>query len=489
MAIKTAAQYLESLAKLDLDLYVLGEKVTNRLEHALVRPSINSVAMTYKLAQKPATKELATTDSMLTGEVVNRFNSLFQSRDDLVKKIKLQRELGRRTGCCFQRCVGMDAINAVFSTTYEMDQKHQTDYHLRFKEYVKFIQSNDLVVNGAMTDVKGDRSRPPGKQSDLDMFVHIVDRNKQGLVIRGAKASQTGAANSHEILIMPTQRLREGDEDYAVCCAFPSDSKGVTMIYGRQPSDTRKLEKGDMDIGNYGFGGHETLTVLENVFVPWERVFMGGEVDFSSMLVERFASYHRQSYGGCKTGVAEVLIGAAAAMADYNGVPEVSHLRDKIAEMVHLCETLYCGGLACSYEGEKTLAGNYQPNILLANVCKLNVTRLPYEICRLAEDVAGGLLVTMPSQADLEHPVVGRLVKKYLRGTEAAPAETRMRMLSLIQCLTMGVAAPSFRTESMHGAGSPMAQKIMIMRQTDLEDKKKLARKLAGIEEREDPLG
>jgi len=488
MALKSPKEYIESLKKLKMELYLLGEKVENRTEHPIIKPSTNSVAMTYKLAQIPETEELATTRSMLTGKKVNRFNSLFQSTDDLVKKIKLQRELGRRTGACFQRCVGMDAINAVFSTSFEIDQKYGTKYHERFKEWLEYIQENDLCVQGAMTDVKGDRGLSPKEQADPDLFVHIVDRSSKGIIIRGAKASQTGTANSHEILLMPTLRIREEEKDYAVCCALPTDAKGVHIIYGRQPCDTRKLEGGEIDVGNYGFGGQETLTIFEDVFVPMERVFMAGEIDFSSMLVERFASYHRQSYGGCKSGIGDVLIGASAMMAEYNGVAKASHIRDKLTEMVHMVETIYSCGLACSYEGVKTLAGNYQSNVLLSNICKLNVTRLPYELTRLAEDIAGGLLVTLPSEKDLRHPKVGKFIEKYLKAKADVPTEARMRMLTLIHAITMGTSAPSYRTESMHGAGSPQAQKIMIERYADLETRKKLAKKLAGVEKRETPF-
>jgi len=488
MGLKTAQQYIESLRALKLDLYLLGEKVENWVDHPIIRPSINSVAMTYKLAQQPETRELATAASTLTGGKVSRFNSLFAGTDELVQKVKLQREMGRRTGACFQRCVGMDAANAVFSTSFEIDQKRGTQYHGRFKDWLKYVQVNDLCVQGAMTDVKGDRGLSPSAQKDPDMFVRIVERTGKGIVIRGAKASQTGAANSHEMLVMPTLRLREGEESYAVCCATPSDAKGVHIIYGRQPSDTRKLEHSEIDVGNYGFGGQETLTVFEDVFVPDERVFMASEIEFASMLVERFASYHRQSYGGCKSGIGDVLVGAAASMADYNGVAKASHVKDKLAEMVHLVESIYACGLACSYEGERTAAGNFQCNVLLANVCKLNVTRMPYELCRLAEDIAGGLLVTMPSEKDLKSPAMGKFVEKYLRGKAEVPTEARMRMLSLIHSMTMGTTAPSYRTESMHGAGSPQAQKIMIERLADLESKKKLARKLAGVDAREDVL-
>ena len=488
MALKTAKEYIESLRRLKLDLYLFGEKVENWVDNPIIRPSINSVAMTYKLAHEPEHEELATTNSVLTGDKVNRFVALFKSTDDLIKKIKLQRVLGQRTASCFQRCVGMDGINAVFSTSYEIDQKYGTAYHQRFREWLKCVQEDDLCVQGAMTDVKGDRGGSPTKQADPDMFVHIVERRSDGIVVRGAKASQTGTVNSHEMLVMPTLRMREGDEDYAVSCAIPTDAEGVHLIYGRQPCDKRKFENGDIDVGNYSFGGQETLTILDNVFVPWNRVFMCGEIDFSIMLVERFAAYHRQSYGGCKPGIGDVLIGAAASMADYNGVPRAPHIRDKLAEMNHLAETIYSCGLACSLEGWKTLAGNYQADILLANVCKQNVTRFPYELGRLAEDIAGGIVVTLPSEEDFRHPVIGEYIDKYLRGAADVPTEHRIRMLTLIHAMCFGTIAPSYHTESLHGAGSPQAQRIMIERQTDMDYKKMLARRLAGIDARENVM-
>jgi len=486
--LKTARQYVDSLRKLKLNLYLLGEKVEDWVNNPIIKPSTNAVAMTYKLAHEPETKDLAVTESMLTGKKVNRFISLFKSPDDMVKKIKLQRELGQRTACCFQRCVGMDGINATFSTTYEIDEKYGTDYHQRFRKWLEYIQDNDFCVAGAMTDVKGHRGVAPSQQQDPDMFVHIAERRDDGIVIRGGKANITGTVNSHEMLLMPTLRMREEDKDYSVCCAVPTDAEGITHIYGRQSCDTRKLEEGDIDVGNYGFGGHETLSIFEDVFVPRDRVFMCGEYDFSIMLVERFAAYHRQSYGGCKPGIADVLIGATASMADYNGVRRAAHIREKIGEMIHLSETIHACGLACAHQGWKTKAGNYQSDILLSNVCKHNTTRFPYEITRLAEDIAGGILVTTPSEKDFKHPEIGKYIDKYLKGDPAYSTEDRYRMLSLIHAMCFGVVAPSYHTESMHGAGSPQAQKIMIERETDMEAKQRFARSIAGIDPREDPL-
>jgi 4-hydroxybutyryl-CoA dehydratase/vinylacetyl-CoA-Delta-isomerase len=478
---KTPEQYIKSLKKLNLEVYLLGERVRDPVEHPIIRPSLNSVVMTYQLAQEDDHKGLMTTTSHLTGKTVNRFTAIHQSAQDLVNKIKMQRLLGQITASCFQRCVGMDAMNALYGTTYETDEKYKTSYHRRFKEFLQRIQEEDLTVDGAMTDVKGDRSLRPVEQADPDMYLRVVERQKGGVVVRGAKAHQTGMVNSHEVIVMPTMALAKDEKDYAVAFAVPTDTRGLFFIYGRQSSDTRKLEGTTIDVGNHKFGGHEVLAIFEDVFVPWERVFLCGETDFAGILVERFAGYHRQSYGGCKVGVGDVLIGAASLAADFNGTSKTSHIADKLIEMVHLNETLYCCGLACSAEGRPTRAGNYEIDMLLANVCKQNVTRFPYEIARLAEDIAGGLMVTMPSEKDLHNERTGPYIEKYLRGVASVPTEHRMRVLRLIENLTLGTAAVGYRTESMHGAGPPQAQRIMIRRQADLEIKKSLAKRIAGI--------
>lgn len=483
MALMTGEEYVESLRKLKLNIYMLGEKIENPVDNPILRPSLNSVKMTYDLAQMPEYEDLMTVKSSLTGEKINRFLNLHQSTEDLVKKVKMQRLLGQKTAACFQRCVGMDAFNATFSTTYEIDKHCNTKYHENFINFVKYSEINDLTVDGAMTDPKGDRGLSPSRQADPDLYLRVVERRADGIVVRGAKAHQTGICNSHEVLVMPTIAMRPEDKDYAVAFAVPTDAKGITMIIGRQSCDTRKLEKdADLDVGNKEFGGVEALVVFDDVFVPNDRIFLNGETAFAGMLVERFAGYHRQSYGGCKVGVGDVLIGAAALAADYNGAAKASHLKDKLIEMTHLNETLYACGIACSAEGYPTEAGNYQIDLLLANVCKQNITRFPYEIVRLAEDIAGGLMVTMPSEKDFKNPETGSLLDKYLKGVADVPTMDRMKVLRLIENLCLGTAAVGYRTESMHGAGSPQAQRIMIARQGNLAQKKELAKAIAKIE-------
>lgn len=477
-SIQNGAEYIASLRGRNLEVYFMGERVAEPVDHPVIRPSVNAVARTYDLAVEEP--ELASAVSSLSGRRVNRFLHVTESVADVVGQNKMQRKLGQLTGTCFQRCVGMDAINSLYSVTYDIDQALGTTYHSRFTRFVVEMQEGNFVVGGAMTDPKGDRSKGPSDQTEPDMFTRVVERRADGVVIRGAKMHQTGCLNSHWILVMPTMRMRESDRDYAIVAAIPVDHPGLTYVYGRQSCDTRVLEGGDIDLGNAQYAGQEAMILIDDVFVPFERVFMDGEVEYAAMLVERFTSYHRRSYV-CKTGLGDVLIGAAALIADYNGVAAVSHVKDKLVEMAHLNETIYGAGIAASHESFRTKAGNYQPDDLLANVCKQNVTRFPYELARLAQDLAGGLVATLPSEKDFANEVVGPRLRKFLMGRDGVPVEHRARVLRLIENMTLGRNAVGYLTESMHGAGSPQAQRIQIGRQMGLEAKKQLARDLAGI--------
>jgi 4-hydroxybutyryl-CoA dehydratase/vinylacetyl-CoA-Delta-isomerase len=479
--IKTSEDYINSLRNRKLKVYLFGEPVEETVDHPLIRPSINAVAETYDLAEREP--ELASAVSPFTGERVNRFVHIATSRDDVVLQNKMQRRLGQLTGTCFQRCVGMDALNSLYSTTFEIDEKYQSVYHARLKDFISEVQRKNLVIGGAMTDVKGDRSLAPHEQADPDLFVRVVEKTGEGVYVSGAKAHQTGCLNSHWLIIMPTMRLTENDKAYAIVGAIPVDATGITYIYGRQSCDTRSMEGGEIDAGNAQFGGQEAMIILDRVFIPNELIFMEGETEFASMLVERFTTYHRRSYV-CKSGLGDVIIGAAAQIAEYNGVEKASHIKDKLVEMTHLNETIYATGIASSYQSKPTKSGAYICDDMLANVCKHHVTKMPYEIGRLAQDLAGGLMVTMPSERDFRSEEVGHLLEKYLKGRADVSTEHRMRILRLIENMTLGRNAVGYLTESMHGAGSPQAQRIQIARQMQLEFKKHLAKELAGIEER-----
>jgi 4-hydroxybutyryl-CoA dehydratase/vinylacetyl-CoA-Delta-isomerase len=479
MEIKNGAQYIESLRKLHPTIWYRGERIADVTRHPATAPHVRAAAMTYALAAKPKYRDLATAVSHLTGETISRFTHVHQNAEDLLKKVKLLRVLGQKTGTCFQRCVGFDGINAVYSVVYEIDQKHGTDYLERFKKWLIRIQNENLMVVGAMTDPKGDRSKGPAEQADPDQYVHVVRRTEDGIVIRGAKLHMTGGVNSHEILIMPTTALDEKSKDYAVVCAVPVDAPGITMIFGRQAGDDRRDRKERIDTGKPRFAavGGEAVIVFEDVFVPNDRIFMNGETAHAGTLVYRFAAHHRANYGACKTGLMDVLTGAVSYLTMIQGTAKAAHVRDKVTEMIHLSETLYSSSIACSAEGWPTPSGAYMVDAMLANVCKQNVTRFHFEVARIALDLAGGFIATLPSEHDLKSEEVGRLVRKYFSGVEGIPAKERIKIGRLIEAMTGGTAL----VESMHGAGSPQAQRVMIFREGDMEKKIKLAKALAGI--------
>jgi len=483
-AIQTPDDYLNSLRGRDLKVFLFGERVAEPVDHPMIRPSINALAATYQLALDEP--DLATAHSPLIDATINRFLHIVESPDDLVRKNKMQRRMGQITGTCFQRCAGLDTVSVLHSITYDIDQKHGTGYHARYLDFLRQAQRKNVIVAAAMTDPKGDRSKSPVDQADPDLFLHVVDRNERGVFVKGAKSHITGGLNSHWITVMPTMRLDERNRDYAVVGLVPATAPGISYIYGRQSCDTRSMEGGSIDPGNCKYGGQEAMIIFDRVFIPWEHVLMDGEYEFAAELVERFTAYHRASYV-CKTGLGDAMIGAAAAIADYNGVGHVSHVRDKLVEMTHLNETIYAASLASSHEAKKLDSGTYINDSMLANVCKQNVTRYPYEISRIAQDLAGGIMVTLPSEKDLNHAETGPILRKFLKGREGVDVEDRVRMLRLIENMTLGRNAVGYLTESLHGAGSPQAQRIQIARGMQVEKKKTIARKLAGIEADDGP--
>lgn len=477
MTMMNGAQYLESLKSRRPTVYYRGKRLASPYEHPAIVPHLRAAQKTYDLAFDGEHAKIMTAVSNLTGARINRFTHLFMNPEDLVVKIEMLRLLGRETGTCFQRCVGLDAINALWAATYDIDQARGTEYHARFRRFLERIQLEDLMPCGAMTDVKGDRSLAPWQQADPDLFVRIAQRRSDGIVIRGAKAHITGSVNSHEILVMPTLGLPPEGSDYAVACAVPIDAPGLTVVFGRQTNDLRK-EEDDFDYGTpFGIVGGESTLIFDEVFVPNERVFMAGEGEFAGALVERFASWHRANYGGCKAGNADVLIGATAYLCEIHGTIRNAVVRDKLTEMVHLIETTFAGAVGSSALARQLPAGNWLVDPLLANTVKQNVTRFIYQVARLAHDLGGGILSTLPSDADFRSSEIGEALAKYFTGKQGFKTEEKRKLVRYIENMT----SVATLVEALHGAGSPQAQRIVMLRQADLPAKAALAKRVIGL--------
>jgi 4-hydroxybutyryl-CoA dehydratase / vinylacetyl-CoA-Delta-isomerase len=478
MGLKTKEEYIESIRALKPTAYMFGERVTNVVDNARLRAGIEATAATYEMASKEENRDLFVTVSPLINEPVSRFNLPPSSIEDLVARVKVNRKMANFVGTCHQRCTGLDCLSSLSIVTYDIDQKYGTSYNKNFVEFLKHMQKNDLTGNAGVTDVKGDRSLNPSEQPDPDMFLRVVEKRDDGIVVRGAKAHQTGSLSSHEIIVLPTRALGKADKDYAVAFAIPSDTQGLIHVVGRSTLDMRELD--GCDIGNVYYSKYCPTLIFDNVFVPWERVFMCGETEYAQDMVVKFSSLHRQSHGGCKSGKIDCMIGAALTLMDYNGTNKAGHLKQKVIDMIHRAETLYGCCLASSYEGKKQPSGTYFIDTVLANASKIHEGKELAEAIRLMVDACGGFVTDLPSDRDFANPEIGDLLRKYLKGVEKYSVEDRVKMYRLVEKMALESADT---ISDIHGGGSPEAHRVTIFRETDVESKKKHAKRLAGIEE------
>lgn len=506
MGIRSKEGYLASLGRMRPNIYKFGELVRDPATHPATRDTVAGVAELYRLESDPEHRDLLTVPAdpapggpsapgaglpgpaggeavgAVAGERISRYLSLMRSADDLAANTRLKRLAFQRTGTCTGgRCPGWSCLCAMWATTFETDRACGTSYHARLRDWLTWAQGEDLAVCGAITDPKGDRTRPPSGQDDPDLNLRVVEVRRDGIVVRGAKVMIAGVASAHEMFVLPGAGYKEPDADYAVSFVLPRDAEGVTIVEARRPSDTRTVEEG-FDKGNQCGGISQGYIFFDDVFVPAERVFLCREHAFSGPAIWRFVLYERSTMGGCVAGQGDVKVAAAALMAEANGLG-FRPLADKFAEMVVDNETLYGVGLAAGYLGRPHESGVFLPDPLLSNVSKVNVARLPYETSLLCQDVAGGVGETgcVPSSADLAHPELGKLVRKYLRA--AWQAEDRMRAARLVEYTTIGGGVPG----CMHGGGSPDAAKLGLRSLIDWSWYLRLGRRLAGIPERPEP--
>ena len=460
------------------NVYIDG-KLVGRDDPRLI-PSTNVLAKTFDLVEDPKFKGLITAKSHLTGEEINRFTHINRSVDDLLKKQEMIRKACHLTGGCIQRCMGCDAMNALSAITYDVDQSYGTEYHKRFLKYLEYFQKGDLTAAMAQTDVKGDRSLRPHQQKDPDLYVHVVEKRDDGIVVRGAKNHITMAANADEIICLPTRALTEKDADYAVAFAVPADSERVKLITHVVNPRPRKKFKAPMA----EFGVADSFVIFDDLFVPWERVFLCGEWPFGGFLAHAAgALFHRHSYTGCKPAVTDLITGAAALTAEYQGIAKKAHVRSKLAHLACVAELVYAAGIAAAVTGKSHPSGTFMPNIIYVNVGRRHAGVNIYHELEILTDLAGGLPATLPFEGDFINPETGPYLEKYIMRKADVPAEKVhrcFRMLSDTLCSAIGGVSA---VAGVHGGGSPVMEEILVLLSYNFEEKKKIAKYLAGIEE------
>lgn len=473
---KPPEAFKESLRQLKPNMFKRGRLIEHPVEDPVTCRTVEGHAQIFEAAQDPRYQDLLTTTSHLTGKRISRYLSVIRSVDDMVANSRMKRLMFQLTGTCTGgRCAGWAALNAMWSATWDIDHEFGTDYHQRLSAWLVGAQERDITLAGALTDPKGNRRLGPSKQADPDMYLHLVKRRPDGIVVRGAKVMICGTAAANELFVMPGVRLRREDADYAISFAIPKDAPGITIVETRHPSDDRDLEEGFDNPVTRG-GITQAYIFFEDVFVPKERVFMCGEYRHAGTAVFRFTLPYRSAIGACVAGQGDVMVGAAVLMARANGLDE-KVFRDKLTQMIVNNETTFGVGIAASVMGKAHPSGAWLPDPVLAHANKVHVATLPYETKRLTQEIAGGIAETgcMPSYQDLVDGRYGHLVRKYLKAN--SPAETRMRIARLIEWLTLGGGVPG----CMHGGGSPDGAKMVVYSEANFPEMIEIAKRVGGI--------
>jgi 4-hydroxybutyryl-CoA dehydratase / vinylacetyl-CoA-Delta-isomerase len=478
MFIETGDQYRQSLVGRNLEIYAGGERITEVTTHPLTIPGVNSIALLYDLAQEPELDVLMHAHSHVTGARVHRYCHLPQSSDDLLKKIRASRQAAEISPISGLASWGVDLLSALSIITHTMQHDLGAPYYDRFLQYLRHYQAHNLWSAVGVTDVKGNRRLRPSEQEDPDLYIHVVERTNAGIVVRGAKAHTTGAPVAHELIVIPTRALRASDHDYAVAFAVSPETPGLKMICRAGPL----AQEESLDAPMSGrFSLVETLTIFEDVFIPWDRVFMCGEWAYAGPLVELFATYHRHTYAGAKAAMLDLLIGAAALAAEYNGVAEARHIQDKLTDLMQASALIYAAGVAAALESTRAGPGTAVPNPLQTNAGKNFSGVKFYDALRVVHDIAGGLVVTMPGEADYRSPITRPYLEKYFKGAKGIPTLDRLRLFKFIRDLTASDLGGMWMVESLHGGGSLEAEKIIMRAHYPLDHAKGLVRALARV--------
>ena len=478
MLLRTREDYLSALGRMRPNVYKFGKPIDDVTTHPATRRVVESHARGIDAARDPALAPIFTTTSSLTGQTIHRHTSLMTSAEEMVFNSRMKRKMYHITGSCTGGlCVGWNGMNVMWSVTHDADQALGTDYHERLRKWALHFQEKGLIVAGALTDAKGNRALKPHQQADPYTNLHIAERRKDGIVLRGAKVMICGTAAAEEIFLLPGSVYREEDKDFCLACAVPRDAEGLTVVETRHPSDERELAEGFDAPTQTGIT--QAYLLFQDVFVPSERVFLAGEAQYSADIITRFTGTYRACIGACVAGQGDVMVGAAALIARANGL-STKTFREKLIQMEVNNETTFSTGVGAILLGRKHPSGVWVADSLTAHVNKVHVATLPYETKRLCQEIGGGIVETgcFPSYEDFHNPDYGPLIQRCIKAGGCS-AETRAKIARLIEWLTIGAGVPG----CMHGGGSPDGARMVVFGASPLKDYIQYASKIAGLTE------
>ncbi len=479
-AMRTSDQYLESLRD-GREVYFKGQRVPDVTAHAEIRLAIDHAAIDFDMADREEYRALAAYEE--NGDEFSRYFKLPRTSADLLLRsqlIETATTLGGTLVVLIKE-IGTDALFALHLVAHEIDKTKHTGYLDRVRKFYEYARANDLALSVAQTDVKGDRSKPPLEQEHPDYYLRIVGETPNGIIVRGAKAHTSVSVNSNEIIVLPTRAMKADEAAYAVAFAIPVNTKGLKLIassYGAHHEDSNfdsPLASRHRMI--------ETLTIFDDVLVPHDRVFLKGEWEFAGELAKTFVEFHRFTAISYKLPLVDALVGAALLMTEYNGLERAKHVQEKLAKLISYAETLRALVRLAALDCESGALGIAIPKTLIVNMAKLHFATAFHQMLAYVQDITGGLIVTGPSEADLENPDIGKYVRNYLGARTGVPVENRLKAINLVKELTATDFAGYQAVLAIHAEGSIEAEKLAMVREHDSLRCKDLAKRLAGIVE------
>lgn len=479
MALRTAKEYIRSLRDGRV-VYLSGNSVEDVTKNPFLRIAIDLCAMDYTLANNPRYQSLMVENDS-EGEPSSFVFMPERSTKDLLRRreiIQLGARVAHGKGTP-AKFTGIDGLNTVTVVCKRMDKKLGTNYSEHVENFRRHLQKSDSSVALAMTDVKGDRSlRPSQQQPHKDYYLRIVDEGSDGIVVRGAKAHISLAAVVNEMIIVPTRAMREDDRDYAVAFVIPPNTKGITIIC----PEPEVKEVGDFFENPICASVYlnDCLVVFDDVFIPHERIFMKGEWQFSGDMAYTFGNFHRLSADAYKSIELEFLVGAAALMAEYNGLEKAPHIQDKLTWLAMYVEgTAVLGRSACEHCVKEPGTDLVYPDPIHSNISKFFFADNWHQATKYLQDIAGGIVATAPSAKDYLNPETHDMMEKYLGGKAGIPTEHRLRLIKLIRDLTSSYED----ILTLHAEGSLAAQRLSIYALADFGRYKAAAKRAARIKD------
>src|SRR5262245_5275298 len=426
--------------------YLEGRRVEDPVIHPLLRVSVDWVASTYErtCAADPKSRNPIFDLPATPAELDEQMNFLIEA--DVTA--------ASTAGCM--------ALGSVATRLADADPA----YRDRLERFLRRCRQDDLRVAAAVED-GGD--------------LRVVRRTSDGIVLKGAKRHVLGAAVVHELCVVPSGAVPQDEADRAIACAVPVDTPGlksISVTTAPRAEDSRHFPISRVR------SVPDCTVLFDDVFVPWDRVFLDGEVAYSAALADALGTWERARASALLADEAELIYGLAQTIVDMNGVPDATHIRDKLSKMAVWASMCRAGWTAALAHATPTETGMVVPAESHVYATMAYGRSLFNEMVAYLHDVSGGLLLTCPTVADYENPETHSYMEKYLRTMEGVSGEDRMKIFHVIRDLTADHYGGWAKITNQMVSGGLHAQRMATLRMFPSEAAKARARRVARIPER-----